>query len=65
MLCIGDMLYDCIANDEAKGWPIERVVEEGAWTAWPGGEPWASAHLSCSLPHTTILGRGIIRSKIS
>lgn len=46
VLCIGDMLYDCIAGDEALGWPIEKVVEKGAWKAWPGGAP---ANVACSL----------------
>jgi hypothetical protein len=26
VLCVGDMLYDCIAQDGAKGWPIDKVV---------------------------------------
>lgn len=26
VVCVGDMLYDCIANDDAKGWPIEKVT---------------------------------------
>ena len=26
VVCVGDMLYDCIANDDAKGWPIEKVM---------------------------------------
>mmetsp|Transcript_59526 Transcript_59526/g.112338 ORF Transcript_59526/g.112338 Transcript_59526/m.112338 type:complete len:511 (-) Transcript_59526:77-1609(-) len=46
VLCIGDMLYDCIATDEALGWPIEKVVEAGAWGAWPGGAP---ANVACAL----------------
>ena len=39
VLCVGDALFDCIANNEAKGWPISRVLDEGAWTAFPGGAP--------------------------
>ena len=25
VVCVGDMLFDCIAQDSAKGWPIEKV----------------------------------------
>jgi hypothetical protein len=39
VLCVGDALFDCIANNEAKGLSMSRVVEAGAWTAFPGGAP--------------------------
>lgn len=39
VICVGDALFDCIAEDSAAGWDIDRVVEENAWTAWPGGAP--------------------------
>lgn len=31
VICVGDALYDCIALDSARGWPAEKVIEEGAW----------------------------------
>ena len=42
----GEILFDCIAKPEAAGWDLERVVEEVAWTPYPGG---ALANVACAL----------------
>jgi fructokinase len=39
VLCNGEILYDLIALPSAAGWPMERVVTEKAYTAYPGGAP--------------------------
>jgi len=39
VLCIGDALLDCIANDDARGWSVEQLTQKNAWTAFPGGAP--------------------------
>lgn len=39
VLCIGDALFDCIANDDARGFTVEKMVEQSKWTAFPGGAP--------------------------
>lgn len=42
----GEVLFDCIAKPEAAGWGLEQVVENKAWTPYPGGAP---ANVACAL----------------
>lgn len=49
VLCIGDALFDCIANDDARGMAVEDMVAKNAWTAWPGGAPANVATALCKL----------------
>jgi fructokinase len=42
-------LFDCIANDDARGWSVETMVENNAWTAFPGGAPANVATACCKL----------------
>ena len=37
VLCVGDILLELIAHEQCRGWSIDQVLSEGAWTAWPGG----------------------------
>ena len=30
---------DCIANDDARGWSVEKMMQQHKWTALPGGAP--------------------------
>jgi fructokinase len=39
VVCIGDALFDCIANDNARGLSVDEMVQRNAWTAFPGGAP--------------------------
>lgn len=39
VLCIGDALFDCIANDDARGLSVEEMLGKGSWRAFPGGAP--------------------------
>ena len=39
VLCVGDALFDCIANDNARGWTVDEMVARDAWTPFPGGAP--------------------------
>lgn len=41
VICIGDALYDCIANNDARGWTVDQLMksEPNPWTAFPGGAP--------------------------
>eukprot|EP00978_Attheya_sp_CCMP212_P040591 scaffold223350_cov41-Attheya_sp.AAC.1 len=50
VLCIGDALMDCIANNEARGWSVEKLMaDESSWTAFPGGAPANVATALCKL----------------
>jgi len=49
VLCIGDALFDCIANDDARGLSVKDMVELGSWTAFPGGAPANVATACCKL----------------
>lgn len=42
----GEVLFDCIAKPEAAGWELDRVVQDKAWTRYPGGAP---ANVACAL----------------
>lgn len=46
VLCVGDALFDCIANDDARGLSVDDVVERNAWTPYPGG---ANANVATAL----------------
>jgi fructokinase len=37
LVCVGEVLFDCIATDKARGWSVDRMVAENEWTAFPGG----------------------------
>jgi fructokinase len=37
IVCVGEVLYDCIATDKARGWSVEELVDSGEWSAFPGG----------------------------
>jgi fructokinase len=37
LVCVGEVLFDCIATDRARGWSVEHVVAENEWKAFPGG----------------------------
>lgn len=37
LICVGEVLYDCIATDAARGWSLDQVVVKNEWTAFPGG----------------------------
>lgn len=39
VLAIGDALFDCIADDDARGFTVAEMVEQSKWTAFPGGAP--------------------------
>ena len=39
VLCIGDALFDCIANNDARGLSVNEMITRDAWTAFPGGAP--------------------------
>lgn len=39
VVTIGDALFDCIANDDARGFTVQQMVKENEWTAFPGGAP--------------------------
>lgn len=49
VVCVGDALFDCIAEERAMGWTVEAMVEAGAWKAWPGGAPANVAAALCKL----------------
>ena len=52
VLCIGDALFDCIANDNVCS--IEDMMMlTNAWTAWPGGAPANVATALCKLGTTS------------
>mmetsp|Transcript_18537 Transcript_18537/g.53441 ORF Transcript_18537/g.53441 Transcript_18537/m.53441 type:complete len:438 (-) Transcript_18537:63-1376(-) len=46
VLCVGDALFDCIANDDARGVSVAKMVERNAWTPFPGG---ANANVATAL----------------
>lgn len=52
IVCIGDVLFDCIANDDARGFTVEEMVKESKWTAFPGGAP-ANVAAACQKLGTT------------
>ena len=39
VLCIGDALFDCIANNDARGCSVDEMITRNAWKAFPGGAP--------------------------
>eukprot|EP00980_Cylindrotheca_fusiformis_P004243 scaffold918_cov126-Cylindrotheca_fusiformis.AAC.22 len=49
VVTIGDALFDCIANDDARGFTVDEMVEESKWTAFPGGAPANVASACCKL----------------
>lgn len=49
VLCIGDVLFDCIAKDYALGFSVEQMMENNSWTAFPGGAPANVATACCKL----------------
>ncbi|CAJ1948911.1 unnamed protein product [Cylindrotheca closterium] len=49
VLTVGDALLDCIANDDARGFTVEEMVEAKKWTAFPGGAPANVATACCKL----------------
>ena len=53
VLCIGDALLDCIANEDARGFTVDEMVSNHAWTAWPGGAPANVATTLCKLGTTS------------
>jgi fructokinase len=41
---------DCIANNEARGWSVEKLMaDDSSWTAFPGGAPANVATALCKL----------------
>lgn len=51
VLCIGDALFDCIANDNARGLSVTEMADD--WTAFPGGAPANVAAALCKLGTTS------------
>jgi fructokinase len=49
VLTIGDALFDCIANDDARGFTVDEMVKQSKWTAFPGGAPANVASACCKL----------------
>jgi fructokinase len=49
VLTIGDALFDCIANDNARGFTVDEMVQQSRWTAFPGGAPANVASACCKL----------------
>jgi len=49
VLTVGDALFDCIANDEARGLSVEEFTAKNAWTAYAGGAPINCATALCKL----------------
>mmetsp|Transcript_5656 Transcript_5656/g.13326 ORF Transcript_5656/g.13326 Transcript_5656/m.13326 type:complete len:421 (+) Transcript_5656:45-1307(+) len=49
VLTVGDALFDCIANDDARGFTVEEMVEANKWAAFPGGAPANVATACCKL----------------
>lgn len=49
ILCIGDVLLDCIADDDARGWSVEKMSLQKKWTAFPGGANANVATACCKL----------------
>jgi fructokinase len=49
VVCLGDALFDCIANDDARGLSVEEMVKRKAWTPFPGGAPANVATACCKL----------------
>ena len=45
VLCIGEVLYDCIADSQCNGWSIQEVTKDSLWTKFPGGAP---ANVACA-----------------
>jgi sugar/nucleoside kinase (ribokinase family) len=46
VVCVGEALLDCIANEAARGKSVNDIVESGDWEAFPGGAP---ANVACAL----------------
>ncbi|CAM9319780.1 unnamed protein product, partial [Heterosigma akashiwo] len=39
IVCYGEALIDCIATENAKGWPLEKMLIHEEWCDYAGGAP--------------------------
>lgn len=46
VICIGEVLYDCIADADCNGMTFAEVDAKAKWTKYPGGAP---ANVACAL----------------
>lgn len=46
IVCYGEALIDCIATENAKGWPLEKMLIHEEWCDYAGGAP---TNCACAL----------------